>query len=338
MGVMGASTPAWSYSPAAHVKPELLVGALEPLLNPLEHTMRFWESWSAGELAPAEVDEDAWRRVDAFDWTPPEPTAWTMVGDYPVVGTPRVDELWHTITRFKRLHWVRTRYRLKTRALRALNPDLDLNTLEVGQRLRVWRRDEARISQSVGTPSRGWLKDGEPLPSGEKHKVLHAHRAFGTYYTVSELVRVLGAYAERFPWAERLIVGDLSLRRGRKLSPHMSHRSGRDVDLTYPRRTAPPDYLRFHYIPRRDIDVERTLWLVRAFLASGMVEYMFIDRPIQRLLYREAQRQGATPEWLRAVFQYPARAGTRAIVRASKGHDDHVHIRWRCQPTDRRCD
>jgi murein endopeptidase len=329
--VLGSPAPAQAFSPVVHhVKPGLLVGALE-------HTVRMWATWELDAPALAAPDEDAWRAIDAFDWETPTPEDWTMVNGYPVVGTPQVDELWHEVTRFKKLHWIRTRYRLRTRHLRELNPDLDLNALEEGQRLLVWRRDPSKVSQSVGTPSRGWLKNGEPFPSGEKHEVLHAHRAFGTYYAVSELTRVLGAYAERFPWAEKLIVGDLSLRRGRKLSPHVSHKSGRDVDLTYPRRTAPPDYRRFHYIPRRDIDVERTLWLVRAFLQSGMVEYMFIDRPIQRLLYKEAQRQGAPEEWLRAVFQYPYRSGTRAIVRASKGHDDHMHIRWRCQPTDRRC-
>ena len=328
-----APVSAWAFNPMVHVRPELLSELLSPLKDPIGSALELWRAW---ENTP-EAQGEAVAQEDPFGWELPKRRDWMLIDGDPIVGTPRVHELWHTVGKYQNAFWITKRYQMRRANLEALNPGVDLDGLEVGDQLLVWRRDPSALSESVGKPSSGRLKNGEPLPTGEKYQALWAHRTFGTYYAVSEIVRVMDAYAQRFPWAERLIVGDLSVRRGRKLSPHVSHRSGRDLDISYPRRTDPPNYRRFHPIPRRDLDPERTLWLLRAFLDRGHVEYVFIDRPIQRMLYYEAKRQGAPAEWLAAVFQYPRRVGTRAIVRTSKGHDDHMHIRWHCQPTDTRC-
>lgn len=282
------------------------------------------------------IEPEALQRWDEPRWELPGRATWTMVDGHPVVGTPRLDELWHQLTERQNVRWVRDRYRVSLDDLAKWNADLDLHTLEPGQELMVWRRDPEELSYGIGSPNRGRLRHGEPLPPGDKYVILHPHRAFGTYYMVSELKRVLDAYAEVFPRAEPLMVGDLSFRTGRRIRPHLSHQTGRDVDLTYPRTSPPPNYKRFHYIRRRHLDAERTLWLVREFVNSGMVEYIFMDRWVQRLAYREAERQGAPQEWLEAVFEYPGWGG-KAIVRRARGHDDHMHVRFWCQPTDRWC-
>lgn len=271
-------------------------------------------------------------------WDVPERATWTLIDGYPVVGTPQVDEL--TVTLEKPAHtqyWLRHRYQASRAELEEWNPELDLLDLEVGQEVVVWRRDPEAIARGQGSPNRGRLRDGEPLPLAEKYEVLRRHRAFGTYYAVSEIKRVFDAYAEAYPDAHPVMIGDLSFRRGRRIRPHVSHQSGRDVDITYPRLTPPAHYRHFQHISRRDLDPERTLWLVREFVSSGMVQYIFMDRWVQRLVYKEAERQGAPQEWLDAVFEYPGYGG-RAIVRRSRGHDDHMHIRFWCQPTDRWCE
>ena len=281
-----------------------------------------------------EQESDPWREPR---WVMPKRTEWTFVDGYPIVGTPRVDELYHTITRYRDARWVRQRYKLSIEALGALNPDIDLAALEEGDEILVWRHDPSHVSEGRGAPNRGRLSYAEPLPLADKYHILHRHRAFGTYYAVSEIKRVFDGYAEAFPDAEPVIIGDLSFRTGRRIRPHLSHQTGRDVDITYPRFSLPPNFNRFHYISRRDLDAQRTLWLVREFIASGMIEYIFMDRWVQRLVYKEAQRQGAPQEWLDEVFEYPGWGG-KAMVRRAKGHDDHMHIRFWCQKqTDRWC-
>jgi hypothetical protein len=168
--------------------------------------------------------------------------------------------------------------------------------------------------------------------------VLSSHRAFGTYYTVGEIVRVMDAFHRTYPDSETnpLVVGDLSYRHGREIAPHRSHQSGRDADISYPRIDRPPTYRHFHGFPSYKLDVERTFWLLREFIRGGHVEYIFVDRDWQRLLYREAKRQGAPEGWVERVFQYPGWA-SRGIIRDSPGHHDHFHIRFRCQHTDRWC-
>jgi len=236
------------------------------------------------------------------------------------------------------IHWVRQRSALTAGERAELNPDLDIATLSSGEEVCVWTREPGAIAHGVGRPDRGRLRNGEPLPAGEKYHILFQHRAFGTYHTVSEIVRVMEAYAQAYPGAERVIVGDLSYPDGKRIRPHLSHQTGRDVDITYPRDGEPRNYERFHPIRLRHLDVERTFFMIHTFIAGGMVEYIFIDRPIQKLLYEEAKRHGATDEWLEHVFQYPRYSGTRALIRRAKGHDDHMHIRFICQPSDRRCD
>lgn len=270
-------------------------------------------------------------------WMLPTPQQWHIVNDHPLVETRTLEEFWHTVSRGHALKNLRAMYRISTTALQELNPELDLNNLNEGDRVLVWKRPKNSFARSVGAATGGRLINAEPLPLGEKYHVLYPHRAWGTYYTVSEIVRVLDAFGAKFPDTDPLIVGDISFRNGRSIHPHRSHQAGRDVDITYPRHQPPPDYNRFHHVRRDNLDVEKTLWLINQFIAGGKVEYMFIDRYHQRALYQEAKRQGAPQEWLNAVFQYPAHTGGTAIIRHARGHRKHFHVRFACQPTDRRC-
>lgn len=300
------------------------------LLTPLLHVRELFE------LAPERAIKEPEARI-ITRWVMPTRKLWSMAAGHPVVETPRLDELSHTVEPRHTLHWLETRYRVKQQQLEAWNPGVDLLALEPGDVLIVWRRDQEKFSQGLGSPSRGRLRDGEPLPEASKYHILFPHRAFGTYYTISAIKRVFDGYALAYPDAEKVMIGDLSWRTGRRIKPHVSHQTGRDVDITYPRANLPPDYNRFHRIRRKELDAARTLWLVREFISSGTIEYIFMDRWVQRLVYKEAARQGAPQEWLDAVFEYP-KYGGKALVRRAKGHDDHMHIRFYCQPTDRWCD
>lgn len=267
---------------------------------------------------------------------PTESPLWNIREGEPVVTTRHLDELWHTV-KYPSKFTLLGQGLGPLKHLQELNPDVDFDNLTPGQRVLVWKRDEGAVSRSVGHANGGRLYHGEPLPPGDGYKILHPHRTFGTYYTVSEIVRVLDAYKVRFPQADPLLVGDISVKHGRKLAPHRSHQSGRDVDITYPRFDDPPSLDRFHTIRRKSFDVEKSFWVLKQFIDGGNVEYMFVDRRWQRPLREYAEAQGATEEWLNAVFEYKSTRPGAAIIRHERGHARHFHVRFKCQETDARC-
>ena len=282
--------------------------------------------------------------VEAFDeivgataWPMPRERSWPRdLGDRPIVETRRRDEMWHTVESWDSLAKIRRDYRRTTGQLQQLNPDADLRDLEEGDKVRVWKHDDEEVAESRGDPQAGRVIHGEPVPDSDNYIVLFPHRAFGTYYAVSETVRILDGYYEAFPDADPLIVGDFSFRTGRSIHPHSSHQSGRDVDITLPRHEPPPNYNRFHHIRRDNLDAERTLWLLTTLIEGGYVEHIFLDWHHQRTLWNLAKEQGAPDEWLDEVFQYPRRRRT-GMIRHEPGHKTHFHIRFSCQETDRYC-
>ncbi|MFU8803524.1 MAG: penicillin-insensitive murein endopeptidase [Bradymonadaceae bacterium] len=291
-----------------------------------------------GTILPPDALERIAEEARRMRWRLPEEEGWpgSEKGE-PVVETRRLDVQHHRVVGGQTLSRLRQMYRVSTAELQEWNPGIDLHSLSHGQELIVWQRKPEAVSRSVGAANRGRLIAGEPLPAGENYRILYPHRTYGTYYTVSEIVRVMDAYAERFPESDPLMIGDISFRNGRSIHPHRSHQAGRDVDITYPRHNPPPNYNRFHHVRRDELDVEEALWLITEFIRGGQVEYIFADRYHQRRLRAEAKRQGATEEWLDAVFQYPHHTGGQAVVRHARGHRGHFHVRFKCQETDRRC-
>lgn len=290
----------------------------------------------ASVMDPVDVEEID-QAVTDHAWPMPRQRSWPLnVADLPIVETRRRDALYHTVRSYDTLHQLRRDYRRTTAELRQLNPEVDLTELEEGDEIRVWERDETEVPESRGDPQAGRLIGGEPIPDSDDYIVLFPHRAFGTYYTVSETVRVLDEYYRQFPEADPLIVGDISYRTGRRISPHSSHQSGRDVDITLPRHEPPPNYDRFHHVRRDNLDADKALWLLTDFIEGGYVEHIFLDWHHQRTLYRLAEDQGAPEEWLDEVFQYPSRK-RQGIIRHEPGHATHFHVRFACQETDRHC-
>jgi murein endopeptidase len=79
--------------------------------------------------------------------------------------------------------------------------------------------------------------------------------------------------------------------------------------------------------------------LLQLLVRSGEIEHIYIDRGIQKLLYEHAVdkhllSKGALRKWM----EYPRPSGSgAALIQHVKGHTDHMHVRFRCQPDEPRC-
>jgi penicillin-insensitive murein endopeptidase len=141
---------------------------------------------------------------------------------------------------------------------------------------------------------------------------------------------------QQFPETRALALGDISGQRGGPARPHISHQSGRDVDIAYFYNDGARWYARGTV---KNLDLPRNWAFVRALIADTDVDLILIDRSIQVLLERYALEQGEDSAWLSSVFRGTA-GRLRPIIRHAPGHATHIHIRFFnpiAQETARRC-
>lgn len=214
-------------------------------------------------------------------------------------------------------------------------------------------------SVSVGSHAKGALVHGSALPFEGTGYLVHKdwrsrdHR-YGTQEMVAWLTSLFADVNKADP-DNVVFVGDLSGRHGGDSAKHRSHASGRDVDIFFAaidRAGHPlhdlPAMIHFDHdgraarwspgktairapIPEAVFDARRNWAVVRAMLANRSVEvqWIFIDESLGTLLIGEAEREGTPPDILdkaRALLHQPT---------DSQRHDDHMHVRIFCTPTDR---
>ena len=214
---------------------------------------------------------------------------------------------------------------------------------------RPWRASKSDLlksaSVSIGSPNRGKLRNGIRLNNS---KTLHVKRGSkNSRQGTSELVRLIefaaAEVARKFPRAE-LTVGDLSRKRGDRLRPHKSHRSGRDVDLGFyllNRRGKKVNIHHFVEIKRNGIgrvrkrifkfDAARNWTLVKALLSHPTidVQHIFVANSIQRSLLRYASKKRSNR---------PMIARTKHVMRQMRRgapHRSHFHVRIFCPEDDK---
>lgn len=205
-----------------------------------------------------------------------------------------------------------------------------------------------QLSGSVGLPHDGVQTDAVELPrSGLGFTRYRPNgRAYWAQPALIEAVKeVAREGAARFGSEAPLVLGDFSGRHGGKIPRHNSHRTGRDVDLLWHLRTLDgrpvkspgflqvgPDGLAYDPATRRiyQLDVERQWFTVKAFLQSPHVDvqWMFCSRWVEALLIEYARARGEPDELVwraQNVMLQPA---------DSLPHDDHIHLRVACSPTE----
>lgn len=178
-------------------------------------------------------------------------------------------------------------------------------------------------SITVGRATRGRLLNAVELQSGPGVRVMVDNHGFGTASTVRFILDAAAEFQERFPGAPDVQVGDISRERGGYLRPHRSHQLGLDVDMGY--FYDPPARW---YTRANEKNLDRTLtWaLLKALIAQGGVEYVFMDRSIQRLLREHATANGEDPAWLAELFERSDKKDT--LFRHTWGHVTHFHVRF----------
>ncbi|TVR00048.1 MAG: LysM peptidoglycan-binding domain-containing protein [Deltaproteobacteria bacterium] len=216
---------------------------------------------------------------------------------------------------------------------RGLNP----HRLQIGQLIIIMVEGPEETSVSAGRAFDGRLINGEQLPPHRAFRIRDPNRSWGTNFTISALLDAFEHMARRFPDKPQVMVYNISRENGGPLGNHRSHQSGRDVDITY-YRTNCGRLCDWRRVRPQELHVEYQWELIHFWIRNDLVDYMFVDYSLQPPLYEHARSRGATAAQLNQWFQYPhGRNAARGIVRHSRGHADHIHVRFSCAPGDDRC-
>lgn len=222
-----------------------------------------------------------------------------------------------------------------------LNPQLSADTiLNPGEKYVVFRKNLDKIPRSIGRSNSGKLKNPVPMLEGEGW-VMRTYRpnCFGMPNMVEALAETFSKYAERFPGARPINVGDLSHRRGGRLRPHVSHRSGRDVDFGYvvnaePNPRHPESFIR---ATAQNLDVEKTWFVIKTLIDTGEVQKIFMDARVQKWLIPEA-RKTLNEDEIKQIFGSPYHENSdKSIIRHWNGHINHAHVRFICPANSIKC-
>ena len=226
-----------------------------------------------------------------------------------------------------------------TKHLQLLNPNVSMREpIEAGTRLVVFKKLAHKPSCSVGAPNKGWLRTGMALPEGDAWMLRHRRAAtFGSKHMIEGLLMALEAYGAAYPDGPEVRIGDLSLRSGRSLHPHASHKSGRDVDIGYVLRPEKRGPRFWQSADEKNLDVEKTWYFIKALVETGRVQSIYVSGTLQRLLMVEARKELDKEEMARYFRRANPDPNSRSIIQHWRGHRDHMHVRFTCADFERLC-
>jgi murein endopeptidase len=188
---------------------------------------------------------------------------------------------------------------------------------------------------SVGSANRGRVRNAVQLPENPPlYTIRNPDHSWGSSNAVEQLQVGMAIFREQTGFKRQIVICDMSLRNGGRFRPHRSHTSGRDVDIRLPLLAGVPE----DTLPENPavVDWDAAWALIKALVATGEVHYLFLARSRLVHLYKAAQRAGESPEDLTVLIQYPGH-GRNTLVRHSAGHTKHMHVRWKCAPSEEQC-
>lgn len=180
------------------------------------------------------------------------------------------------------------------------------------------------ITASVGQPYHGRLVNGVPFPNQfQGYDVRDEERSYATPELIGALLDALDAVRQQDPNTCDLFIGDFSRAGGGPLNHHRSHQNGRDVDLGMFVK-GNREVSTFLPMNGENLDVPKTWILIENLLRSQRIQYIFVDKRIQNLLYDYALCRGVDPNYLDQLFG----GGRNSIIRHIGNHHDHIHVRF----------
>lgn len=195
---------------------------------------------------------------------------------------------------------------------------------------------ETGKSRSVGRPNHGRLKNGVRLNPRPGIRLNDPDRSWGTRETVSLICHAVDETQKQYPDTCDLYIGDISKKKGGKLSPHISHQSGRDADVgLYGKEN---EIIYFIQINKDNLDIEKTWFFIETLLETDRMQLILLDWKVQKIFYEYLEP--VYPKWrLEKYFQYPRPKNVRkGIIRHAPGHGNHLHIRFKCSQGDDGCE
>jgi len=178
---------------------------------------------------------------------------------------------------------------------------------------------------SVGRPNAGFLINARRMPDGKDWVFNVPKHAYATDETIEQLSHCLRRVRAEIPDSARVMLGSLSAKRGGKVAPHDSHRTGRDADVYFFRQ---PGARWYEAATREDTDLKRTWALLRCFITDADVDFVLIDNAVQGWLEEYALGAGEPRAWVRSLFHDDASTKNRSVVRHAPGHVAHMHVRF----------
>ena len=216
-----------------------------------------------------------------------------------------------------------------------VDPAMDL-TYRPGQGPEVPETfDVAEGGLSVGRPHRGRLLDAVQLPESPLYDRGAPRLLWGSSYTIENLMRAFAHFRHDTGFEHPVVVGSISKRNGRRLPPHVSHQSGRYVDIRLP--------LLLHVPPTDSPNPDEVDWyatwaLIKALGETEAVTVIFLEAELHRRVYEAARTMGERRDALADYLVFPQwRAKADPLVRHAKGHDEHIHVRFRCADDEPKC-
>ena len=190
-------------------------------------------------------------------------------------------------------------------------------------------------ARSRGRPQSGRLDAGILLPKSDLYSRRPGNAGlYGSSHTIEQIQRAFAAFRHDSGYEGEVVIGAISRKHGGHFHPHISHQSGRDIDIRLPLL---PDLPTNDHPNADEIDWYATWALIRSFIDTGEVTAIFLDVSLHRRLYEAARIMGETPEALEELITWPSWKGKNPIVKHSKGHDTHIHVRIACGPDEPRC-
>ncbi len=209
------------------------------------------------------------------------------------------------------------------RSRRALDYALVLTVVCVVSSLTFIQTSHA-ITASYGCPYKGHLENGVVFPSQfPGYHLRDESRSYTTPEVVGALLDAIEAVRREFPDTCDLFLADFTVGNGGSAAHHRSHQNGRDVDVglyaegNHPLTTLVP-------MNRGNLDAAKTWCLIENLIASQRVQYIFLDRSVQKVLYDYAVTRGYDQAYLERVF-----GNVRgALIQHIPNHVDHMHVRF----------